>query len=114
VLVQQGPEQNYRPELYVRPAPGVNLSAVEEPLKAFIAKVNQGKYPGVSVVKEKEEWRIDIPGKYRIGHEAHFGQVTGSFLKILEGEPLPEWEYTNLMAKYYVTTSALELCRKQR
>jgi hypothetical protein len=114
VLVQQGSEQNYRPELYVRPAPGVSLSAVEEPLKAFIAKVNQAKYPGVSVVKEKGEWRIDIPGKYRIGHEAHFGQVTDSFLKFLEGEPLPEWEYINLMAKYYVTTSALELCRKKQ
>jgi len=112
VLVQQGPEQGYRPELYVRPAPGVGLSAVEKPLEAFISKVNQGLYPGVSAVKEGRRWRIDIPDKYRIGHEAHFGQVTDSFLRFLEGEPLPDWEYANLMAKYYVTTSALELCRK--
>jgi predicted dehydrogenase len=112
VLVQQGPEQSYRPELYVRPAPGVETSAVAKPLEAFIAAVNQGPYQGVSAVKEGSQWRIDIPDKYRIGHEAHFGQVTDSFLRFLEGEPLPDWEYTNLMAKYYVTTSALELCRK--
>lgn len=112
VLVQQGPEQNYRPELYVRPAPGVSPAAVKEPLEAFIAGVNQGDYPGISLVEEKGQWRIDIPDKYRVGHEAHFGQVTGSFLRFLEGEPLPEWEYPNLIAKYFVTTSALELCRK--
>ena len=114
VLVQQGPEQNYRPELYVKPAPGVSQSAVEEPLKAFIAGVNQALYPGVAAVKEGALWRIDIPDKYRVGHEAHFGQVTDSFLRFLEGEPLPDWEYDNLLAKYYVTTSALELCRKQQ
>jgi len=111
VLVLQGAEQNYRPELYVKAAPGVDPAGVEKSLKALIEKLAATDYPGVSVVDEGQRWRIEIPQKYRVGHEAHFGQVTDRFLEFLDGKLLPEWERSNLLAKYYVTTSALELCR---
>lgn len=52
-----------------------------------------------------------IPDSYRIGHEAHFGQVTANFLSYLNDKKLPSWERPNMLAKYYVTTSALELAR---
>lgn len=63
------------------------------------------------MVEEKGRCRIDIPDEYRIGHEAHFGQVTDRFLEYLDGEPMPRWERANMLAKYYVTTKALEMCR---
>ncbi|NVM00889.1 MAG: oxidoreductase, partial [Candidatus Helarchaeota archaeon] len=46
------------------------------------------------------------------GHEAHFGQVTDAFLEYLGGKPMPHWEKANMLAKYYVTTRALEICRQ--
>ena len=113
VLVLQQKEQNYRPELYVEPAPGADAAKVGKALEDLLGRLNAGNYPGVSAVSEGRRWRIDIPDKYRVGHEAHFGQVAADFLEYLDGKPLPEWEYANLLSKYFVTTSALELCRKQ-
>jgi len=109
VLVLQGKEQNFRPELYVEPADGANSGEVAQALKSFIASLSH--YPNLSVVEEKGRWRIDIPAEYRIGHEAHFGQVTDRFLEYLDGEPMPGWEKANMLAKYYVTTQALKMCK---
>ena len=113
VLVLQGKEQNYLPEVYIIPAPGVqDIRAVEEPLKALIGRLASTDYPGISLSAEGNRWHIAIPDKYRVGHEAHFGQVADRFLSFLDGKPVPEWEYANLLAKYYVTTSALELAAR--
>ena len=54
-----------------------------------------------------------IPAEYRIGHEAHFGKVTQTFLKYLVDGKLPDWEVPNMIAKYYTTTRALELAKKE-
>ncbi|MCE5249647.1 oxidoreductase [bacterium] len=112
VIIRQGKEQNFLPEVYVEPAPGTDRTALGEALKAYITTLARDTYPGVSVVEEKNRWRIDIPQKYRVGHEAHFGQVTDRFLEFLGGTPQPAWERANMLAKYYVTTKALEMCRK--
>ena len=113
ILILQGKEQNFKPELYVEPAPGADSKTVEEALTAFIGKLNAGDYPGVSVSREGKYLKINIDDKYKVGHEAHFGQVTDAFLEYLDGKkPVPEWENVNLLAKYYVTTQALKLCRE--
>jgi len=111
VLVLQGKEQNFRPEVYVDPAQGADPTELASALKAFAASLESGDYPGVSVVEESGRWRIDIPDSYRVGHEAHFGQVTDQFLAYLDGAPMPAWEKPNMLAKYFVTTSALKMCR---
>jgi predicted dehydrogenase len=113
VMIIQDKEQKYIPELYVQPAPGVKPSEVKETLTAFIASLAVKDYPGLSVVEEKGRFRIDIPVKYRVGHEAHFGQVTDRFLGFLDGKPMPSWERPNMLAKYFITTKALELSRKK-
>jgi len=111
VLVLQGKEQNFRPEIYLEPAPGADASALGSAVTAFIGSLADGDYPGVTAVEEKGRWRIDIPDSYRVGHEAHFGQVADRFLEYLDGEPMPAWEKANMLAKYFVTTRALEMCR---
>ncbi len=112
VLILQGKKQNFKAELYLKPAPGADRTQVGNALKSFIASLAKDNYPGLSVVEEKDMWRFDIPQKYHVGHEAHFGQVTDRFLEYLEGEPIPEWEKSNMLAKYFVTTKALELSRR--
>src|SRR2546430_13531798 len=44
---------------------------------------------------------ITIPDKYRVGHEAHFAQVTSRFLEyVKDPKRLPAWEKPNMLAKY--------------
>ncbi|MEO8416983.1 MAG: putative oxidoreductase C-terminal domain-containing protein [Ginsengibacter sp.] len=57
-------------------------------------------------------WKVIIPEKYEEGHEAHFARVTQKFLEYLKTGKVPEWEIAGMIAKYYITTSALELANK--
>ncbi|MHC4617760.1 MAG: putative oxidoreductase C-terminal domain-containing protein [Planctomycetota bacterium] len=111
VSIHQGKEQDYRPELYVEPAPGTSGDELGRALTKAIAGV-QDNYPGVEFRQEGEKWHVLVPDKYRIGHEAHFAQVMERYLKYLVEGKLPEWEVPNMVAKYYITTRALESARE--
>ena len=55
---------------------------------------------------------LAIPDALRVGHEAHFAQVTASYLRyVRDPRTLPAWERPNMLAKYYVTTKGTELSR---
>ena len=83
---------------------GVDLAAYEKDLTASMEKVS-AEYPGVALNKVGDGvWQVEIPAKYRVGHEAHFGQVTEHFLDYLKDGKLPDWEVPNMLAKYYTTT----------
>ena len=76
--------------------------------KAVYEKL-QKKYPGISVERVTDgRWKVNIPKKYHVGHEAHFGQVTEKYLGYLVDGKLPDWEVPNMIAKYYTTTEALK------
>ncbi len=104
VEVRQGKEQNFRPELYVV---GGSAAAVRRRVEAWNAR-----WPGVGVEEQPGRCRITIPDRYRIGHEAHFAQVTRRFLDFLKApDSVPAWERPNMLAKYYVTTRGVEIAR---
>jgi len=111
VIIRQGQEQNYRPELYVEPAAGADTVRFEGDLAAAVDKLNK-RYPGLSLRREGAAWHVMIPDSYRIGHEAHFGQVANAYLEYLKKGKLPPWEVPNMLAKYYTTTLALETASK--
>ena len=108
IIIKQGKEQNYKPELYIEANEGVNKEELNKELNSSLVKL-QTKYPGIEVEKENDYWHIIIPNKYRIGHEAHFGQVMERYLNYLVDGKLPEWEIPNMIAKYYTTTEALKI-----
>ena len=110
IIIKQGKEQNYKPELYVEANEGVNKEELDKELNSSLAKL-QTKFPGIEVERENDYWHIIIPNKYRIGHEAHFGQVMERYLNYLVDGKLPEWEVPNMIAKYYTTTEALKIVR---
>jgi hypothetical protein len=84
------------------------LTALKKKVEAL-----QSLYPGVSVTDLGKEMRVEAPDKYRVGHEAHFAQVTNKFLIYLKDpRSVPAWETPNMLAKYYVTTKGLELSRQ--
>ncbi len=111
VRVRQGEEQNYVPELYIEPADEFRLRDWENALDKAIVQI-QNDYPGIEIERGVKGRQLVIPGRYRIGHEAHFAQVTERFLQFLQEGQMPEWEVANMIAKYYVTTQALQLARQ--
>ena len=113
LVIRQGKEQNYRPELFVEASINVDKASYEKDLNVAMEKVIAA-YPGVTLKKIKEGiWLVDIPAEYRVGHEAHFGQVTEHFLKYLKDGKLPDWEVPNMLSKYYTTTAALDLAKSK-
>jgi predicted dehydrogenase len=107
--IKQGAEQNYKPELYIKPLH--NMLAYEKELLPAFAAI-QKKFAGVELKKLPDGWQVIIPETYRNGHEAHFAQVMERFLQYLKARKLPDWEVPNMLAKYYTTTKALQMAGK--
>ncbi|MBZ5591436.1 MAG: oxidoreductase [Acidobacteriia bacterium] len=109
VEIRQGPQQQYRPELYVV-ANSVSLKAeVFAELRRKVENL-QKAYPGLAIYEDGSEARIVIPEKFRVGHEAHFAQVTNRFFDYLKApRTMPAWENTNMLVKYFITTKGVEL-----
>lgn len=109
IEVRQGAEQNYRPELFV--VPTGDVSAIRAALEAKVKDL-QNRFAGVAVKDAGQEFQITIPDRFRIGHEAHFAQVTNQFLMYLnDPASVPAWERANMMAKYFVTTEGVRMAR---
>jgi predicted dehydrogenase len=113
VEVRQTRADRYRPELYVIPAtPDMKASA----LAAVRQRIDSlaGRYPGIGVDDRGSELHITVPDALRVGHEAHFAEVANNFFRyVRDRSTLPAWERPNMLAKYYVTTTATELSRRQ-
>jgi|GEM_PF-6114 len=110
VIILQGADQKYKPELYVEPAEGITPEQLHSALFNTIIKL-QSKYPGIMAIRDNNRFKIAIPESYRVGHEAHFAQVTEKYLKYLGEGKLPDWETPNMIAKYYITTTALSMAK---
>ena len=109
LIIKQGADENFKPTLYVN-------SKVN---KGFESKLNlsiyelQSEFPGIKAEKISDKvWKIIVPDLLKIGHEAHFGQVTNNFLKYFKNGKLPDWEIPNIKTKYYTTIEAYKLAIK--
>ncbi|MCW3115539.1 MAG: oxidoreductase [Segetibacter sp.] len=109
IEIKQGKDENYQPTLYIT---AINNNAnFETTVKDAVAKVNT-TYSGVTAEKTANGWKLIIPQSYKIGHEAHFGQVMTRYLQFLKDGNLPGWEVPNMIAKYYTSTKASEMAGK--
>lgn len=111
IEIRQGAEQKFKPELYIVPTAEANAVrfAVQKKVEAL-----QARWPGVALVDQGDHLWLTIPDRYRMGHEAHFGEVTRAFLGYLDQpRSLPAWEKPNMLAKYFVTTKGVELSRQK-
>jgi Putative oxidoreductase C terminal domain len=110
--ILQGAEQKWLPELYVTanaPGDAGRLKAALERRVAALAAVR----PGLAVADEGARLRVVVPDRYRTTHEAHFAEVTERFLGYLrDPASQPKWENANMLAKYRITTEAMELSRR--
>lgn len=103
----QGEKEGYKPQLYIE-ATDVDPMEFAGSLNNAVTGLAE-TYPGISVKKiGDKKWAMNIPEKYKVGHEAHFGQVTEKYLQYLIDGKLPEWEVPNMIVKYYTTTEGLK------
>jgi predicted dehydrogenase len=101
IELRDGPAEGWKPQLYVMPR--AEIGAALERRIAALAET----HPGLELERRDTEWKILIPDALRIGHDAHFHELTKGFLARIERrEPLTDTERKNLLAKYYVTTAA--------
>jgi hypothetical protein len=108
LIINQGQEEKYQPVLYIEPVSSENPVSFNELLSTEFKKIS-AKYPGVNLIRmDQRKWMVDIPDSYKVGHEAHFGQVTDKFLNYLQEGTMPEWEVPDMITKYFTITRALD------
>ncbi len=110
LIIKQGPEEEYKSTLYIE---AKKPDDFEGALNTAIAHKVSEAFPGTSAKRISDTtWHITIPEEFKVGHEAHFAQVTRNYLEYLEQGKLPEWEVPNTISKYYTTIKAYQLARE--
>lgn len=110
LTIKQGADEDYKPTLYVEQIGGGQDAGFVAALNKAVEGL-QARFPGITVDFRTGEAVINIPDKYKDGHEAHFTQVTEKYLEYLKAGKLPDWEVPNMIAKYYTTTKGYEMSR---
>jgi predicted dehydrogenase len=110
LIIKQGAEQNYKPTLYIEP---LNAEDNYEPILRGVLSTIRTEYAGIDIEKTEKGWKVIVPKQYDEGHEAHFGRVAERYFQFLKQGKMPAWEVPNMIAKYYTTTTALEMAKKQ-
>ena len=106
LVIRQGGPGLERPTLFIES----HASDMAPAVKTAVEETLQSDYPGIALASAGDnQWIVTIPDKYRVGHEAHFAQVTRKYLGFLRDKSMPDWEVPNMIAKYYTTTEALKL-----
>ena len=109
LIIKQGANENFKPTLYIN---SKDNKGFESKLNLSISEL-QVEFPGIKAEKISDKvWKILVPDLLKIGHEAHFEQVTNNFLKYFKKGKLPDWEIPNMKAKYYTTIEAYKLATK--
>jgi hypothetical protein len=73
----------------------------------------QHEFAGMSVTDLGTEAQVLIPEGWRAGHEDQFGAVMDEFVRYAHTpRAIPAWERPNALARYYITTKAVEMARR--
>ncbi|MEN6324058.1 MAG: putative oxidoreductase C-terminal domain-containing protein [Proteiniphilum sp.] len=113
VAIVQNKEENYIKQLYIDKNQATDGKVFESALKNLITEL-QKTYPYISTKKiSADRYQIVIPVEKRKGHEDYFGMVAAKYFQYLVNRDMPEWEISNMLTKYFITTSALELAKTE-
>ena len=67
----------------------------------------QTEYPGISFAEKSNMFQIVLPSELENANDPTFKV----FINYLENKDMPKWEVPNTLAKYYITTTALEMAK---
>ena len=109
LIIKQGKAEDFKPTLYIEVLDKLKF---EESFNSALSNEITELFPGTTADKiSKSVWRINIPKGFKIGHEAHFAQVTQNYLDYLKAGELPKWEVPNMITKYYTTIEARKMAK---
>ncbi|GAA5220883.1 putative oxidoreductase C-terminal domain-containing protein [Membranihabitans marinus] len=103
LIIRQNAETNYQTVLFVEPTS--DKEDLEPALRKLVDDI-QGEFPGLGFEKASNGWSMVIPDALKIGHEAHFAQVTRKYLDFMKAGEIPAWEKQFILTKYFLTTQA--------
>lgn len=106
--------QGQRPEVFVAAADPAGHAETLNILRIKCDEL-QSRVPGLAVDDLASEARIVIPDDLRTGHESHFAAVMDEYVRYFNTpRAVPPWERPNALAKYFITTKAVEMAREKR
>lgn len=109
LIIKQGKPENYKATLYIELK---SLENGKELIEKAISRTIDKTFSETTVEQiSANVWKVNIAEKYKLGHEAHFAQVTQNYLRYLKAGKLPEWEIPNMLTKYYTTTTAYKMAQ---
>lgn len=113
IEIIQDKSVNYIKELFIQKDKSLDEQTFDSNVAKAVTEL-QASYPFLSTRKISEgRYQILAPVEYRKGHEDYFGMVAKRYFGYLVNRDMPEWEITNTIAKYYITTTALEMVREK-
>jgi hypothetical protein len=110
VELRAGPKESFVPEIYLTPVAGEVAYQVN--LKAALSRL-QAQYPGLTYVAEGHSFHLLLPKSDRQvdGLRTIFQQFAGF---VENWRTFPAFENANLLAKYYVTTTAVQMANSKK
>ncbi len=73
----------------------------------------QRDFAGLSAADLGSVLQLLIPADWRSSHEDHFAAVMDEFVRYFHApHTVPAWEQPNALARYYITTKAVEMARQ--
>ncbi len=97
-------------QIYVVPKNAADKAAI-----LAAASKRLAHYSDVKAEDAGDRIKLAIPDRLRVGHEAHFAEVAKKFFEYLKNPAsMPAWEKANMMAKYYVTTTGVDVSNGKR
>lgn len=112
VTVRQSP--GGPPEVFVSATAAAGHAELVEKVRDKF-EVWPHRFAGVEVEDRGIEARVTIPADLRTGHEDHFAAVLAEFVRYFNApRAVPDWERPNALARYFITTRAVELARQKR
>ncbi|MDH5397126.1 MAG: Gfo/Idh/MocA family oxidoreductase [Cyclobacteriaceae bacterium] len=108
LVIRQDEAQGYKPTLYIEDVAG--RDDFETVAKEAVAALTT-LYAGLELKPTEFGLEVVVPDKFKLGHEAHFSQVTEKYLQYLIAGKLPEWEIQNMLTKYYLNMQAYQMSR---
>ncbi|MFN7997406.1 MAG: putative oxidoreductase C-terminal domain-containing protein [Bryobacteraceae bacterium] len=113
VEIRQGKPESYIPEVYVVPGEPADHNRIVAAVRAKVSEL-QSSWPGLAAIDDGAAIRLSIPPHFRVGHEAHFGQVITRFFDyVKQPRSMPPWERAYMLAKYYVCTEGVAQAARQ-
>lgn len=109
VQIAQDKSTMFVEQLFIEKNDDIDSESFESALNEEITTL-QKEYPYISLEMVTEnKYKIVIPVENRKGHEDYFGMVANKYFDFLVKDEIPEWEITNMLTKYYITTKAYQM-----